>query len=485
MPDHNNATTTVATQQCISDRCAKRFPIDQVLTACPDCGELLDIVYDRPPNPFPNGWDHFRQPLSLACYSGVWKWRELLPFNRDPADIVSVGEGRTILQRADSLASEIGLDPDGLFLQYEGLNPSGSFKDNGMAAAFTHARMVNASVVACASTGNTSAAMALFAARAGMRSVVFIGDGKIAYGKLSQALDYGAKTLQVAGDFDACLARVREICQERPELGVYLMNSLNPFRLEGQKTVMYRVLECLGFEVPEWVVVPGGNLGNCSAFGKAFAELRALGLIDRIPRLAVINAHGARTLDRLYNEQQVRWTPSADAGADHLTGDYERDAVRAEFERMDAAGEHAQTIASAIEINRPVNLTKSLRALHIMDGGTGDGGLVRSVTDDVILEHKALIGRHGIGCEPASAASLAGARLLREEGVIKPHERVVCILTGHQLKDPDATVRYHTGIDAKAVMGQAPRHEPDGAIANQPIRVADDLDAILEAMAAG
>ncbi len=500
-------TTSIAVQKCMDAACGAEFSVERVLTACPTCaaagrGEsLLDIVYDKDAlrgRGLANGFTHFLRPEAGAGCSGVWQFRDLLPFYRRESDIVSVGEGKTILQKADTLAVKLGFrgrgasDSPNLFLQYEGMNPSGSFKDNGMAAGFTHARMVGAKIVACASTGNTSASLALYASQAKMRAFVFIGDGKIAFGKLSQALDYGATTLQIAGDFDACLARVRQIAAD-PSRGVYLLNSVNPFRLEGQKTIMCRVLRDLGMGnsalsgrsvVPDWIVVPGGNLGNCSAFAKCFAELHALGMIDRVPRLAVINASGARTLDRIVNELGVMWSPSgnpiADArGSSVLSGSYDRAKVGAEFARMDAARENAHTIASAIEINRPVNLPKALRALHIMNG------VVRSVSDEDILEHKALVGRHGYGCEPASAASVAGATMLLREGVIRPDETVVCILTGHQLKDPDATVTYHTGVDTKAAqehIGAEHRHEPRGRSANRPIRVPDDLDAILRAM---
>lgn len=487
-------TNELVAQRCINPDCAAEFSIDRVLTACERCGEMLDVCYDwdrawpesergfgvfaRRGSTFsPSaeersaaGADHSRggSTESMLDFSGVWRFRELLPFWKMSAhgasDIVTVGEGRTNLQRADAVACEVGMDVENggrVYLQYEGFNPSGSFKDNGMTAAFTHARMVGAKRVACASTGNTSASLAMYAALTGMRSLVFIGEGKIALGKLSQALDYGARTLQIAGDFDACLARVREIASERPELGVYLMNSVNPFRLEGQKTIMLRILEGLDWRVPDWIVVPGGNLGNSSAFGKAFMELRMLGLIDKLPRLAIINAHGARTLDRIVNEQGIAWNG----------GRYDRDKVAAEFARMDEAGERASTIASAIEINRPVNLPKALRALSIMDG------VVRSVDDNVIREHKALVGRFGFGCEPASGASVAGVRLLREEGVIGADETVACVLTGHQLKDPDVTVGYHTGVGEKA-----PPAGFEGAWANAPIRVADDLEAIVGAI---
>lgn len=465
------------------DACRARYPISSVLTACPACAaagreSLLDIVYDwqHPNLRLPRDFAHFLRPEAAVECSGVWQFRELLPFFDSPANIVSVGEGKTILQKADALADRIGLSGRNLFLQYEGMNPSGSFKDNGMTAGFTHARMVGAKAVACASTGNTSASLAMYAANApgaggGMKAFVFIGDGKIAMGKLSQALDFGATTLQISGDFDACLARVRQIA-ESPGSGVYLLNSVNPFRLEGQKTIMARVLRDLGHRrggvcrIPDWIIVPGGNLGNCSAFAKAFIELRQLGMIDRIPRLAVINAKGARTLDRLVNEVGLRWTPATDG--DELAGHADESAIAAEWARLDAAGPdgRAKTIASAIEINRPVNLTKALRALHVMNG------VVRSVDDPTILDCKALVGRHGYGCEPASAASVAGARLLVQEGVIKPDQSVVCILTGHQLKDPDATVGYHAGKPGA----------PHPSHANSPIRVDDDLASIARAM---
>ncbi|MFO0831441.1 MAG: threonine synthase [Phycisphaerales bacterium] len=489
-----------AFQRCINGACAAVYPIESTLVACPGCGNLLDVDYDWAALPRPT-WGTFDSrsstcgPRSAAGtfpstpamldFSGVWRFRDLLPFYRSESQIVTIGEGRTNLQKADQLARALGFDPvaragaGGLYLQYEGFNPSGSFKDNGMTAAFTHAKMVGATRVACASTGNTSAALAVYGSVTGTQCFVFIGDGKIAYGKLSQALDYGATTLQIAGDFDACLARIRHIAEHMPQVGVYLMNSVNPFRLEGQKAIMYRVLEGLNWEVPDWVIVPGGNLGNCSAFGKAFIELRALGLIRKVPRLAVVQAAGSRTLDRIVNELGVVWA----GGAGSLAGTWDMRAVDAEYARMDAANERARTLATAIEINRPVNLPKALRALHAMNG------VVRSVPDEVIVEHKAMVGRYGFGCEPASAASVAGARLLLNEGVIRPDERVVCVLTGHQLKDPDVTVGYHTrgqkhdhhaqsGGDHKAaaIAGAL------GAYVNAPIRVADDLDAILKAM---
>ncbi|WP_397571854.1 threonine synthase [Schlesneria sp. T3-172] len=454
-------------QRCIAPLCRSTFDVTEVLTSCPDCGSLLDIDYewDKLPIPksmreFESRWANRRDPLD---FSGVWRFRNLLPFAADK-DIVTIGEGQTILQQSQAVGKYVGMNAGGLYLQYEGLNPSGSFKDNGMTAASTHARMVGAKVAACASTGNTSASLAIYASTTQVfRVVVFVGSGKIAYGKLSQALDYDAKTLQILGDFDDALERVREVAGER---GIYLCNSVNPFRLEGQKTIMYRVLESLNWEVPDWIVVPGGNLGNSSAFGKAFTELKALGLIDRIPRLAVINAAGANTLYQLYEERGVRW----DGG---MSDDGTTDAF---FKTMDAEKRKASTLASAIEINRPVNLKKCLRALQQCDG------VVRQVTDQEILDAKAQVGAGGFGCEPASAASVAGARKLRAEGVIAPSDRVVCILTGHQLKDPDATVAYHSGDQALFSEKLGKRGVERAEYANSPVVVENNLQKIIDVL---
>ncbi len=275
-----------ARQRCISASCRAEFPVDRVLTSCPACRasgreSLLDVVYDWTALGLPRDFAHFLRPGAGAECSGVWQFRELFPFYRSESDIVSVGEGRTILQRADALAAELGFKGR-LHLQYEGFNPSGSFKDNGMAAGFTHAKMAGATVVACASTGNTSASLALYSAHTGIRAYVFIGDGKIALGKLSQALDYGAATLQVAGDFDACLARVLEIA-DRPGSGVYLLNSVNPFRLEGQKSIMFRVLRDLGLgrgssDAGGWV----GGGGGCPTGSSCRAATSATA--PRLPR---------------------------------------------------------------------------------------------------------------------------------------------------------------------------------------------------------
>jgi threonine synthase len=454
-------------QRCIAPACAATYSVDEALTACKSCGSLLDVAYDwsrlTPPKSlkaFEQLWSRRYDPLD---FSGVWRFRSLLPF-APPEKIVTIGEGQTLLQSADGVAKYVGLKAGRLFLQYEGMNPSGSFKDNGMSAAFTHGRMTGAKRAACASTGNTSASLALYCAVSKlMRGIIFIGSGRISYGKLSQALDFGALTVQIAGDFDDAMARVQEVSKS---LGIYLVNSVNPFRLEGQKTIMFRVLEALRWEVPDWIVVPGGNLGNSSAFGKAFFELRELGLIDRMPRLAVINAAGANTLYQLYEKQGARWHggKGSQAATDKYYGD------------LDRHGKRASTIASAIEINRPVNLTKCLRALEWCDG------VVREATDQEILDAKAQVGAGGLGCEPASAASVAGAKQLVAEGVIGADERVVCILTGHQLKDPTATVAYHTTDQEKFNEVLGSRGVKRAAFANRAVAVPNELDEIIKAI---
>jgi threonine synthase len=280
-----------------------------------------------------------------------------------------------------------------------------------------------------------------------MKCTVFIGQGRIAFGKLSQAMDYGAQTIQIEGDFDDCMKQVQDVCTR---LNIYLLNSLNPFRLEGQKTIMYRIMEGLGWKVPDWIVVPGGNLGNSSAFGKAFCELKHLGLIDRVPRLAIINASGANTLSYLVNERGLKWND----------GNVNMKEVNALYSDFTARKFSPHTIASAIEISRPVNLKKCLRAIDVCDG------VVAEVTDEEIKDCKAMIGKHGLGCEPASAASVAGLRKLLADGTIDKSATVACVLTGHVLKDPDLTVGYHKNLE--------------GEFSNPPIQVPNDLEMIIK-----
>jgi threonine synthase len=391
---------------------------------------------------FGKRWANRNNPLD---FSGVWRFRELLNFCDDKYK-VTIGEGQTILQQNDAVARYVDMKSGCLFLQYEGLNPSGSFKDNGMAAAFSHAKMVGANSCVCASTGNTSASMALYAHSCGLKSTVFIGSGRVAFGKLSQAMDYGAQTIQINGDFDDCMRQVQDVCTR---LGLYLLNSLNPFRLEGQKTIMYRIIEGLNWEVPDWIVVPGGNLGNSSAFGKAFSELKQLGLIKRIPRMAIINATGADTLSELVNNKKLVWNG----------GKVEQTIIDDYYADLTARNFSPHTCASAIEISRPVNLKKCLRAIDVCNG------VVRKVSDEQICDAKAIIGKYGLGCEPASAATIAGLKHLRAEGEISADERVACVLTGHALKDPNVTVNYHK--------------ENQGEFSNPPIEAPNNLDEII------
>ena len=438
-----------AFQKCINPDCGAEYDCGRAIFKCPACGELLDIQYNWDKIALPGELGEFAERWSSRenrlDYSGVWRFRELLEFCPDEFK-VSIGEGQTILEQNRGLAQHLGMRGDCLYLQYEGMNPSGSFKDNGMTAAFSHAMMVGAKSCACASTGNTSAAVALYAHHCGLKCTVFVGSGRIAFGKLSQAMDYGARTIQMLGDFDDCMKQVQDVCEK---LGLYLLNSLNPFRLEGQKTIMYRIIEQMGWQVPDWIIVPGGNLGNSSAFGKAFRELKELGLIEKIPRLAIINASGADTLTELVNNKALRWNG----------GRVDQKVIDDYYAGLTARGFSPHTCASAIEISRPVNLKKCLRAIEICDG------VVRAVTDDEIRDAKALVGKYGLGCEPASAATIAGLRGLLAEGVIGADERVACVLTGHMLKDPDVTVNYHK--------------KKQGLFSNPPVEVPNDLEKII------
>lgn len=392
--------------RCIS--CGAQYAIDQLVYVCPVCGGLLDIEHDL---------DSLRRVVSRELFdsrlgtlempyrSGVWRYKELV-YPSVPNDlIVSRPEGNTNLYYLPRLARWAGLEH--LWLKHEGENPTGSFKDRGMTGGVTQARVLGMTQVACASTGNTSASLASYAACGEMQAIVFFQEGQIALGKLAQTVAYGATCVQIPADFDTALRLTREVCHR---LEIYLLNSVNPFRLEGQKTIIFELLQQLNWQVPDWIVVPGGNLGNSSSFGKALYELRELGLIDHLPRIAIIQAEGANPLYRGYKNNF------------------------ATHERVTA-----RTLATAIKIGDPVNYDKAVRTLRWTDG------VAEEVSDQEILDAKAQIDASGIGCEPASACSLAGARKLVEAGVIKPGERVVGILTGHVLKDPGLIVDYHAG----------------------------------------
>ena len=386
---------------------------------CPDCGAVLDartsqssctlcgglLAVEHEPGKSGSELRSLfdgRAAKAARCVdaldrSGVWRFREIVLAASDD-EIVSHPEGNTPMLARDAVAQFAGVD--GLLLKHEGHNPTGSFKDRGMTVALTQARRIGARAVACASTGNTSASLSAYASQAGIPSFVFVPEGRVAAGKLAQTVAYGARTLQIRGDFDDCLRLARDASDK---LGVYLVNSVNPFRIEGQKTIVFEMLQQLGWSAPDWIALPAGNLGNTSAFGKALAEAHSLGLIDRIPRLLAVQAAGA--------------APFAQAYADHFAT---RISVKAE------------TRATAIRIGDPASWDRAVRAI------AATNGVVESVTDDEIFAAKAVIDRCGVGCEPASAASVAGVRALAARGEIQRGERVVAVLTGHLLKDPGA-----------------------------------------------
>ncbi|MGH9769156.1 MAG: threonine synthase [Blastocatellia bacterium] len=402
--------------RCIN--CQTEFPTSQRIYTCAKCDSLLDVVYkpdevrgERQGVQLMSAWDQRRASLKSVDQSGVWRFRELLP-EADDAEIVTMVEGNTQIWDAPRCAEYAGMNR--LSFKHLGMNPTGSFKDLGMTTGVTQARRLGATSVACASTGNTSASMAAYAARAGMKAFVFIPSGQIALGKLSQALDYGAVVLQIDGDFDDAMRLVREVANESP---LYLLNSINPFRLEGQKTIAFEMMQQRGWQAPDRVVVPGGNLGNSSAIAKGFHELMERGVIAKSPKITIIQAEGANPLYRMWERRRDG------EGADDL--------------KLEPVG--ASTLATAIKIGNPVSWPKAMRGL------IWSGGEVEQVTEQEIADAKAMIGRDGIGCEPASAVTLAGIKKMVAAGRVNPDEDVVAILTGHVLKDPDYTVNYHAG----------------------------------------
>jgi threonine synthase len=420
----------------LSDDAAQNF-------RCANCGDLLEITYphwkEAPPNPgqLKSTWKQRRLSLDSVDLSGVWRFRELLPKVSDQA-VITLREGNTPLYDLPHCARITGVPR--LFAKHQGLNPTGSFKDAGMTVAATFARLAGFRWVACASTGNTSASMAAYAARGGLRSLVLVPEGKISWSKLSQALDYGAVTCQLRTDFDGCLRLLQELVLRAP---VYQLNSINPFRLEGQKTLALELLEQLDWQPPDHIIVPGGNLGNSSAIGKALLEMHALGLISRLPKLSVIQAEGANALVRTLREADGKRLVSV----------------------------QAETRATAIRIGNPASWKK---AVHVLEA---TGGVCEQVTEIEIALAKAEIGAEGIGCEPASAVTLAGLKKLLQQGFVKPEEGVVLVLTGNLLKDPDFTMEFHRGDLFKDTSDE------DASAALKPLRRPPIvLDATLDAV---
>jgi len=419
---------------------------------CMNCGDLLEVEFANwsagsAPDPvkLKSLWRERRTSNQSLDASGVWRFRDVLPELDDWSCAITLREGNTPVYELPRCARSAGVDR--LKAKHQGMNPTGSFKDTGMTVAISFARQNKFRWVACASTGNTSASMAAYAARGGMRSLVVIPDGKIAWGKLSQSLDYGALTCQLRTDFDGCVRVLDEIIRRYP---IYLLNSVNPYRLEGQKTAAIELLEQLDWQVPDHIIIPGGNLGNNSALGKAFLEMKRLGVVQSLPKISVIQAEGANPLYRTVHEK------------------FGKELVTVE----------AETLATAIRIGNPASWKKSLRVIEATEG------CVEQVTEAEIAVAKAEIGADGVGCEPASAVTLAGLKKLVKSGFVRHSDSVVLVLTGHVLKDPEYTIKFHRGDLS------VPRMEDDAFRAmtaqqrKAPIVLDANADAVLRALEA-
>ncbi len=436
MPVNSATTVFLAPGASSVQRCAKcgveRGELDAA-PACPACGGLLEILHGRPVNASGTVMDapSIKHAFAQHCCarpvghaSGVWRFEEIVMPTAGAA-ITSHPEGNTPLLTRAALSRWSGVDE--LLIKHEGHNPTGSFKDRGMTVGVTQAVRVGATAVACASTGNTSASLASYAAQAGIPGLVFVPEGKVAMGKLAQTLAYGARTLMVRGDFDACLRLVQ---QSARELGIYLLNSINPWRIEGQKTIVLELLQQLDWNVPDFIVLPAGNLGNTAAFGKALREAFALGLIDQLPRLVAVQAAGAAPFAKSFRENfATRYTVTA------------------------------ETVATAIRIGDPASWDRAVRAIQETNG------IVMACSDAEIVDAKVVIDAAGVGCEAASAASVAGVRRLAADGIIKSGDRVVAVLTGHVLKDPGMLIELH-------------QERADFAKANRPLVIEANVAAV-------
>lgn len=429
-----------AVKKCINPSCGLTYEITNDIYRC-SCGSLLDIKYSqRPPRELIEKFYQRRNHGgNIYNESGVWRFRDLINFTGIDTEnfeecarvLVSLdgSEGRLSKPyKMSKVAEYAGMNHDSFFLQPEGYNPSGSFKDNGMSTAVTHAKMLGVKKIICASTGNTSASAAMYAANEDVNCDVYIPKGEIAPGKLGQAFQFGAQVIQVQGNFDDALSASLKSAKET---GGYTVNSVNPFRLEGQKTIVYRVLEHLNWNPPDWIVYPGGALGNTSSCGKCLIELYEWGWIKKIPRMAIVNAHGANTFYELYNglfeNKKLSWQD----------GRPDLDMIDRYYEHLDKEGRRPKTHATAIQIAKPANIVKALRAMHFTNG------VVTEVSDSEMADGMSIVGLNGFDCEMASGAVPAGVRKLRKEGTIKQDDVVVGILTGRQ-KDAGLAVEYHT-----------------------------------------
>jgi threonine synthase len=417
---------------------------------CPNCGDLYEVFYPgwqteqgtttgQPPDALKQLWSDRKTSLAPADTSGVWRFRELLPQLKPGHQPITLREGNTPLYELPRCARAAGVQ----FLQakHQGMNPTASFKDTGMTTAASFARQEGFRWVVCASTGNTSASMAAYAAQAGMRSLVLIPEGKISWGKLSQSLDYGSVTCQLRTDFDGCVRVLNELVRRKP---IYLLNSVNPYRIEGQKTAAIELLEQLNWQPPDHIIVPGGNLGNSSALGKALIEMNELGLISRLPKLSVIQAEGANPFFRSIHEHAGKKLVPTEA----------------------------ETLATAIRIGNPASWKKAQRVIEATSGA------VEQVSEVEMTLAKAEIGSDGVGCEPASAVTLAGLKKLVKHGFVRPSESVVLILTGHVLKDPEFTLKFHRGD-----LFRGTPYEKDAGVLAKQQRTPLVLDASVEAVA--
>lgn len=409
--------------QCIE--CQTIYDSDIVRYQC-DCNGLLEVKLKNfstlKKSVTHRTFDERLCSKELTNVSGVWRFRELvLPI--EEKYIVSKPEGNTNLYEAGrsvkngqrKIGEYVGVDT--LYLKHEGENPTGSFKDRGMTTGISQAKKLKASAVACASTGNTSASLASYAAMAGMDCYIFIPEGKISYGKLAQSIAYAAVTIQIKGNFDMAMELVQRACNR---LNIYLLNSINPYRIEGQKSIGFELLQQCEWNVPDWIVLPAGNLGNTSAIGKGLLELKELGIIKKLPRIASVQAHGANPFYQSFKtgfSKQYSFAP--------------------------------ETVATAIRIGNPVSYSKAKRIIQELNG------IVEEANDQQILNAKAVVDASGIGCEPASASSIAGLKKLVEQGVIKKSDVVACILTGNILKDTDTILKYHNDElkDIKPLIG--------------------------------
>jgi threonine synthase len=448
----SDSTTVVKKHSVCCISCGEVNAALAVDFRCTTCGDLLEVEFtnwsaESTPEAakLKSLWRERRTSNQPLDASGVWRFREMLPELDSWSSAITLREGNTPLYDLPRCARSAGVDR--LRAKHQGMNPTGSFKDTGMTVAISFARQNEFRWVACASTGNTSASMAAYAARGDMRSLVLIPEGKIAWGKLSQSLDYGALTCQLKTDFDGCVRVLDEIIRRYP---VYLLNSVNPYRLEGQKTAAIELLEQLDWQVPDQVIIPGGNLGNNSALGKAFLEMKRLGLAQSLPKISVIQAEGANPLYRTVHEKRG----------------------------MELVTVEAETLATAIRIGNPASWKKSLRVLE------ATGGCVEQVSEAEIAVAKAEIGADGVGCEPASAVTLAGLKKLVKSGFARSTDSVVLVLTGHVLKDPEYTIKFHRGDLA------VPRMEDDkfrALTAQQrkiPVVLDANADAVLRALEA-